>query len=254
MWKFCIPLIMILLMDSATAQRWVVHEKHDGLELFSEAQVGTREIVKQLTDVRRELGQLVELSDRRQNVEIVIFQSPSSYQRYLSAKVPEAMNRRAIFYKSGNTFQIYAFRHRDLVVDLRHEFTHALLHQALPYVPLWLDEGLAEFMEEQPHLRANSSRKSAMKWRCRTGWKPQLTRLEAIPSAAGMDDDDYRDSWAWVSYLVNVADGQRLLKEFLQAISAGEAPGSFSDWVAARDTKVANGVGSYFRRVRISLR
>ena len=37
---------------------------------------------------------------------------------------------------------------RQFEADLRHECTHALLHAALPYVPLWLDEGLASLYEE----------------------------------------------------------------------------------------------------------
>ncbi|GIT30210.1 MAG: hypothetical protein Ct9H300mP1_22560 [Planctomycetaceae bacterium] len=31
--------------------------------------------------------------------------------------------------------------------DLRHEFTHGVLHSSLKRVPLWLDEGLAEYFE-----------------------------------------------------------------------------------------------------------
>ena len=42
---------------------------------------------------------------------------------------------------------VYAYRHPELPIDLRHECTHALLHANLPMVPLWLDEGLAEYFE-----------------------------------------------------------------------------------------------------------
>jgi len=138
---------------------------------------------------------------------------------------------------------------------LRHEYTHALLHQALPFVPLWIDEGLAEFLEEQRSARDKSSRLSAMKWRCRTGWKPSLAGLEKIPSASAMSSEHYRDSWGWVSFLANDSANTRdLLRTYLQAISAGEAPGDFSDWVQTRDPEAINRVGSYFRRFRISLR
>ena len=51
---------------------------------------------------------------------------------------------------------------RELAVDLRHETTHAVLHGLLPMVPLWLDEGLAEYFEapeanrlqRHPHFKA----------------------------------------------------------------------------------------------------
>jgi len=243
------------LAASAQAQQWLVHEQHAGFEIFAESQVGTREIVKQLTSVQREIDGMFHLPRKQVNVQVVIFDSHQNYRNYLADQLPGGMQRRAIFYKSGDQFQVYTFRHADLIVDLRHEFAHALLHQSLPFVPLWIDEGLAELMEEEPHLRANSSRQSAMKWRCRTGWKPNLGKLESIPSAAAMTQENYRDSWAWVSYLLNDSEQTRgLLTQYLQAISAGEAPGSFSEWVGTRSPEVVNRVGSYFRRIRISLR
>lgn len=249
---FC---IFCIAAPIASSQEWQVHEQHDGFELFSEGHVGTSEIVKQLASVKRELATLFQLPGRRENVEIVIFNSRQSYQNYLAKQIPQALRRRAIFYKSGGVFQIYTFRHTDLIVDLRHEYTHALLHQSLPFVPLWIDEGLAEFMEEQPHLRAASSRQKSMKWRCRTGWKPSLATLEKLPSAEAMGQEAYRDSWAWVSYLLNDSARSRGdLREYLQAISAGEAPGTFSEWVGSRDPEVIKRVGSYFRRFQISLR
>lgn len=239
----------------ADAQTFTQHENHDGFELFSETRVDSSQIVRQLTDVKAELESLLQLGTGDQNVKIAIFSSSQSYRKHLSPHLPDAARRRALFYKKGDTSIIYTFRHTQLVTDLRHEYTHALLHQALPFVPLWIDEGLAEFLEEQRHARANSSRQAAMKWRCRTGWKPDLKGLEKIPSASAMSSEHYRDSWGWVSFLANdSAETRELLQTYLQAISAGEAPGNFSDWVQSRDPEVINRVGSYFRRFRISLR
>jgi hypothetical protein len=45
---------------------------------------------------------------------------------------------------------VFAYRGEDFETDLRHECTHALLNAALPVVPLWLDEGLAEYFEVLP--------------------------------------------------------------------------------------------------------
>ncbi|MEZ6122392.1 MAG: hypothetical protein R3C49_04360 [Planctomycetaceae bacterium] len=247
--------LWILQSEPASAQRWLVQEKHDGFRIFAESSVGTAEIVRQLMAVRRELDGLLQLPRTDHDVQVIIFDSQQNYRNYLGGRLPEALRRRAIFYKSGELFQIYVWRHSDLTTDLRHEYTHALLHQSLPYIPLWIDEGLAEFMEEQPHLRAASSRQSSMKWRCRTGWKPSLQQLEKIPSAAAMSDEHYRDSWAYVSFLLNDSDQSRaLLRSYLQAVSAGEAAGRFSDWTASRDPEVTNRVGSYFRKIRLSLR
>ena len=56
--------------------------------------------------------------------------------------------------------KVFAYKSKALPVDVRHEGTHGLLHAALPMVPLWLDEGLAEYFEvpgRQPSLRQSAS-------------------------------------------------------------------------------------------------
>lgn len=237
------------------AQTFTQHEFHAGFELFSEVRVDSAQVVRELTDVRSELQDLLQLEAGEQNVKVFVFSSRQSYRKHLIPQLPAAAGRRALFYKKGQTFVIYTYRQAELLTDLRHEYTHALLHQALPFVPLWIDEGLAEFLEDRPAARQKSSRLSDMKWRCRTGRNPDLKQLEKIPSASKMTSEHYRDSWGWVTFLVNdSANTRMLLRTYLQAISAGEAPGHFSDWVQARDALVINRVGSYFRRFRISLR
>jgi len=237
------------------AQNWATHETIQRLEFFGEVVLPCDQISSHLGELKKELTSKLGLQGGGTNVQIVVFRSRASYQSYLAAKIPEAKSRRAIFYQNGQLFQIYTFNHPQLMTDLRHEYTHALLHQSLPYVPLWLDEGLAEYLEEVPAARPHSARLKSMRWKCRTGWKPSLVSLERIPSAASMDSDDYRNSWAWVSYLLNESEASRnQLRLFVQAISAGEAPGNFSDWLTTREPEVAKRVGSYFRRFQFSLR
>ncbi|MFY9253966.1 MAG: hypothetical protein WAO83_10970 [Fuerstiella sp.] len=253
-----VSVLLLALISAATdakADRWAVHEQRGQLELFSEFPVSVDTIERELAGVAAELNDRLQLKGTGQVVQVVIFNSLQSYRDYLAGKIPEARSRRAIFYQRGEQFQIYTFRNRELITDLRHEYTHALLHQSLPYVPLWIDEGLAEFFEERPADREKSSRLSSMRWKCRTGWKPSLESLEKIPSAASMNGDNYRDSWAYVHYLLMESDRtQNEFKEFLQAISAGAAPGRFSEWSSRRETEVVNRIGSYFRRIQFSLR
>ncbi len=246
----------LLLASPTVAQQWEVHETLGNVELFSEFRLLPNVVAAQLASVEEELSRNLNLvQPDNAGMQVIVFKSAASYRAYLSSRIPEARHRRAIFYRSGDQYQIYAYRHEQLLTDLRHEYTHAILHRALPFVPLWIDEGLAEYLEVQPERRARSSRLMAMKWKCRTGWKPSLRNLESIPSAARMTGDHYRDSWAWTHYLLNESDQTRtLFREYLAAVSAGAAPGAFSEWVALRDSEVEKRVGSYFRRFRISLR
>lgn len=244
------------LTSTTVAQRWEVHETFGNVELFAEFRLSSNIVATQLASVEEELHRNLDLAQPEEaKIQVIVFKSAASYRGYLVSRVPEALRRRAIFYRSGDQYQIYAYRHDQLLTDLRHEYTHAVLHRTLPFVPLWIDEGLAEYLEVQPERRAKSSRLLAMKWKCRTGWRPDLRRLESIPSAARMTSDHYRDSWAWTHYLLNESDQTRtLFRTYLAAVSAGEAPGSFSEWVVPRETEVVKGIGSYFRRFRISLR
>ena len=105
---------------------------------------------------------------------------------------------------------VFAYYSDDFVVDLRHETTHAVLHTLLPMVPLWLDEGLAEYFEVpaadrcqgNPHLKQVQRN---VRWR-----RPaSLVKLEATETLDQMDRDAYRDAWSWVHYLLHgPADAQ----------------------------------------------
>lgn len=246
---------ILLLPREGVCQRWVTQERMGKLEIFGEVQLNADVIQQQLESVRTELKSRLQVGGDNATVQVVVFSSRDSYRRYVGQQIPEAVNRRAIFYKNDELYQIYTFRHADLLTDLRHEYTHALLHQSLPFVPLWIDEGLAEYFEELPAARSGSGRLRAMRWKCRTGWKPGLADLERIPDAASMDSDDYRNSWAWIHFLLHDSEASRAqLASYLAAISAGEAPGRFSEWLNRRDPPVLTRVGSYFRRFRFSLR
>ncbi|MEZ6060289.1 MAG: hypothetical protein R3C19_08015 [Planctomycetaceae bacterium] len=234
---------------------WERHERRGQIEVFSEFGIDVDFVLTELQSVADEIRQKLELPPPARPIQIILFSSARGYRTHLANSIPESARRRAIFYRNGDVFQIYAYRSQALITDLRHEFTHALLHQALPYVPLWMDEGLAEYFEEAPDARAASQRLAGTKWKSRMGWTPGLKRLEQIPSADQMDADDYRDSWAWITYLMNGSPASReLLKTYLLAVSAGEAPGSFNEWAITRQPLVIKGVGSYFRRFQISLR
>ena len=117
--------------------------------------------------------------------------------------MPGVPYRRALYVKAAGPGRVYVYRSKELPVDLRHESTHALLHAALPMVPLWLDEGLAEYFEvpadkrafENPHLSALF--KTEIQW----GKVPPLASLEARRNLAEMTTVDYRNAWAWVHFM-----------------------------------------------------
>ena len=191
--------------------------------------------------------------------ELDIFNIPisritGSYLQFLENTIPQSRQRKAIFYRNGDVYQVYAYRSRTLITDLRHEVTHAILHQHLPFLPLWIDEGLAEYLEEPEFSRSDSSRTKSARWKARIGWSPSLQALENIPNAESMDADDYRDSWAMTCMLLNESDTSlQALRDYLAVIHQGEAPGLFSKFQKTADSAVFSRANSYFRKMPIRL-
>lgn len=234
---------------------WAVYEQRGQFEFFVEYTTDVRRWAVELSELTTEIQAALGLPQPKFDIQIIVFRSPDSYRAYLKPRIPEGASRRAIYYREGDVHQIYAYRSPELLTDLRHEFTHAYLHQVLPYVPLWVDEGLAEYFEERSEQRNRSSRLTAMKWRCRTGQTPSLQSLEQLRHAETMTNSHYRDSWAWMYFLLTESRQSRtLLNHYLLAISAGEAPGSLTEFEAGRQVQVTKRMGSYFRRFRFSVR
>ena len=121
-------------------------------------------------------------------------------------------------------------------VDLRHEFTHGLLHAALESVPLWLDEGIAEYYEvpDAGPQRINVEHAQRLSVAVQNGWRPDLRRLEAIESVDEMHRLDYQESWAWVHFLLHESPETRsLLLEYVEGLQNTTNAQSFAEHIHA---------------------
>jgi len=242
--------ISICALQVANGEEWVVQERHGRFELYSQFEVVPRVLWDELNEVAEEVEELLQVKPASDPVRIVLFTDQQSYVASLGASLPQVRMRKAIFVRTGDVSRVYAYQSRTLTRDLRHEVTHALLHQHLPFLPLWLDEGLAEYLEETKPLRHTSSRASMVRWKARIGWKPELKSMEAIPSAEEMEPVDYRDSWAWVCFLLNESSQTRdLLVTYVNTIHKGGDPGPFSAFSAAITPHLEQRATAYFRRI-----
>lgn len=213
----------------AADHKWLVQAQFESFSLLSDYQVDSEDIQERLEQLSIELQSTLGVSSADEPVQIILFESRSNYLTYLGSAVPASRHRRAVFVRKGRLTTIYCYRSDKTMTDLRHEMTHAILHQHLQFLPLWMDEGLAEYFEEEPKARAHSSRTKGLRWRTAAGWSPDLDRLEKMPAADEIDTSDYRDSWAMCSFLINESDDSRaLLRDYLQQIHDGKAPPKFS--------------------------
>ena len=153
-------------------------------------------------DIEANLG--IHVRDEEPSVQVYILNDRQSFAHFLRYYYPELPPRRAFFLAQGPQRVVYTFMGDRLEEDLRHEATHALLHVAVGDLPLWLDEGLAEYFEgPEGRYGRNPEHLGRLPQDRSSGWTPDLARLETLKNVGQMAPRDYRESWAWVHYLLN---------------------------------------------------
>lgn len=182
--------------------------------------------VVELGELQKDIEATLGLKCHEKPIHVHLFRNRWSYSSYVRDQVPEGVGRPALFVAGADAGRVYAYRRLEFDVDLRHETTHALLHNALPYVPLWLDEGLAEYFEQAVNRRFDGSpHRRGLQWANRFGWQPNLAALEAKNTLAQMDGDAYRDAWGWVHFMLHgPPEARAALDEFLATIPTGREP------------------------------
>jgi hypothetical protein len=189
-------------------------------------------------------------------IRVVIFEDRDRYEAFLRSYFPELPDRRAFFIQEGDHQRtVFAVRGERLRNDLRHELAHAILHSAGCKIPLWLDEGLAEYFEsaDQPgavhasHVRKLIEERSA-------GWQPSGRRLESIRDLWQMKAGDYRESWLWVHYLLHQGEPNRpLLVGALKPIESETSSLHLYDRMLAHSTDPDRDVANHLDQLAQSL-
>lgn len=162
-------------------------------------------LVRELEGLRTEIIETLQLPEQRDLVTVYLFANQAAYRRYMHATWPNLPPRRAYFVGTSRELAVYSYQSSKIEEDLRHEFTHGLLHASLNSVPLWLDEGFAEYFEvrgpevgqpHRTHLRYLQDARAA-------GWNPSLYLLEQLSDFEKMTQRDYAESWGWVHFMLN---------------------------------------------------
>ena len=131
---------------------------------------------------------------------------------------------------------IFASRSAALAKDLRHEVTHAHLHETVAGLPLWLDEGMAEYYE-MPGLqrRYGHPHQPEIMRALGQGWQPDLAMLENLSPRHPLGQRDYSQAWAWFHFFLHAEPGyRRSLVNFLADLRAGRPAGQLSHRLRSR--------------------
>jgi len=194
-------------------------------------------LIQDLIQLRRDVAHELQLPLEGRDVVVYVFGDKTKYQQYLDKTYPGLPPRRAYFVGTPRELAVYTFWGESIQEDLRHEFTHGLLHAQLKDVPLWLDEGLAEYFELPRSTLNKVNREYVRKLgiAIANNWEPDLDRLESLQDVIQMQRADYQESWAWVHFLLHSSDGSReVLLNHLQELRENPHPAPLS--TALRDT------------------
>jgi hypothetical protein len=132
---------------------------------------------------------------------------------------------------------VYAHWGEAIAEDLRHEVAHGYLHASVPNIPLWLDEGLAEYFEVGRGRRGvNRMHVDYLNGQLVVGgWRPNLRRLEQLTVAADMTQLDYAEAWLWVNFLLESDVGKAsLIQHYLAELRNEGLTSPLSDRIRSR--------------------
>jgi hypothetical protein len=193
-------------------------------------------LLKELEGLQEQVCRELQLPSSGQLVHVYLFGDRPRYERYMQAHFKNLPPRRAFFMarsnerradELGDELVVYTYWGDRIQEDLRHELTHAVLHGVLKNVPMWLDEGIAEYFEVPPEWHGvNYRHLAALRSQPGVPWTPDLARLEKLTLVKDMSPADYRESWAWVHLMLRTTpQAKSVLTSYLQQLQATKDPG-----------------------------
>jgi hypothetical protein len=190
-------------------------------------------LFQELAGMRDQIYKELQLLPGNAVVQVYLFEDEERYKRFMESRYPDLPQRRAFFIAQpraiggGEDLNVYTFWGKKIQQDLRHELTHALLHSVIRDVPLWLDEGLAEYFELPPdHKGFNPAHLESLRHSPLGPYKPDLARLEGLTEVKQMTTAEYREAWGWVHLMLrDKPEAKTVLTNYLHQMSINAAPG-----------------------------
>jgi hypothetical protein len=191
----------------------------DQLVIHCDFQVPARHrLLDELTARREDLRRELAYASSDEPIHVYLFEGARRFKEFVREEHPDFPNRRAFFVETDTRLEVYAHWGGYVGEDLRHEVTHAYLHSVLPNIPLWLDEGLAEYFEV-PRGRHGLNRDHLARILAEPEGGPGGAVLSPISPREALyrlPQEDYAECWAWVHFLLESSpETKLLLREYL---------------------------------------
>lgn len=211
-------------------------------------------VLDQLVAEREAVAERLRIVVPERPIPVYLFERAEAYHAYIGRRFPEFPSRRAFFVETDDAPAVYAYYGERVAEDLRHEVAHGYLHAAIPNIPLWIDEGLAEYFEVPPGRRGFHASHLA---RLTTlldmaAWHPRLERLESIVSVAQMRQRDYAEAWAWVHFFLETTPARRQrLRAYLRDLQTGRPAAPLSQRLGGPVDAVERQLITYVRQLEL---
>jgi hypothetical protein len=186
----------------------------DQLVVYSNFELpGQHRLLQELNAQRADLSSKLALPISDEPIHVYLFADSEQFSRFISRQYPDFPHRRAFFVETDTRLAVYAQWGDRIAEDLRHEVAHGYLHAVVQGLPLWLDEGLAEYFEtargthgmNEPHIDELVALAKQGRW------SPNLRRLEALRTPSEMSQAEYAEAWLWVHWLLETEPRRRQL-------------------------------------------
>lgn len=188
--------------------RWTEGAGSDRLRVHSNFNLSDQKgLIDELIEQQHRLAAATGLSfsAAKLPIDIYLFKDADSFDDFTSRSNVAFAGRRAFFVKSDSMLNVYAQWGDRVAEDLRHEVTHGYLHSVAPSLPLWVDEGLAEYFEVGPGTGGvNWAHVEFLNAALEQGqWTPSLGRMEAMHDPTNFVQVHYAEAWLWTHFLLS---------------------------------------------------
>jgi hypothetical protein len=229
----------------------------DQLVIYSDSPLPAQHrLLEELRMQRTQLSTKLALPISDEPIHVYLFNTAEDLGAFMRVRFPDVPQRRAFFVESDTRLSVYAYWGDRVAEDLRHEVAHGYLHALVPRLPLWLDEGLAEYFEVPRGLDGvNRTHVEQLAASIGQNWKPDLERLERLQTTAEMRQVDYAESWAWVAFMLDGSPERRtLLHAFLQGLRSGQVQPPISLQLRQGNPQIEQQLSEYVLTVNQTLR
>ena len=192
----------------------------DQLVIFSDSPLPRHHrLLEELRALRTTVSTKLQLPISDEPIHVYLFSTADKFEAFFRTYHPTLPRRRAFFVETDTRLSVYAYWGDRVAEELRHEVVDGYLHAVVPDLPLWLDEGLAEYFEvprgmdgvNQPHVAQLVAQGNE--------FRPDIQRLERLTTTDEMTQLDYAESWAWIHLMLESSPQHRgVLQNYLQSL------------------------------------